>query len=244
MKWFPPRKRTKIYVIALVAGVLLSVVVWWSLQPSYHGKSLEWWLEQANQGTWDDRSLDASSESVTQAVLHVGQRAVPTLLKMLKDEHPRWKGKLEAWTGSVERLPTIHFQDRSRIVNNAAIIGFAILKKKADNALPELRSMLHDTNTCQRAAEALRAIGPQTIPLLLEGTTNNEPAIRSWSAYALASFETSAPMLSERMWALRQDTNEMVASYAWSWLFLHETQNVDIAREALRDGRRFPVGIA
>jgi len=223
MKWFPPRKRTKIYVIALVAGVLLSVVVWWSLQPSYHGKSLEWWLEQANQGTWDDRSLDASSESVTQAVLHVGQRAVPTLLKMLKDEHPRWKGKLEAWTGSVERLPTIHFQDRSRIVNNAAIIGFAILKKKADNALPELRSMLHDTNTCQRAAEALRAIGP---------------------AYALASFETSAPMLSERMWALRQDTNEMVASYAWSWLFLHETQNVDIAREALRDGRRFPVGIA
>src|ERR1043166_9495636 len=246
MKVFPPKRRMRIYAFALVAFGSAGALFCHFSEPTYKGESLSEWLSQSGERyLWMPIASKTTNEEMVEAVTHIGPKGIPTLLKMLQRQQPRWQHVVENWLSSLPWLPQPNFEDRSDEENYGAVVGFGILKNAAYSAIPELEQMLYRTNTCERAAAALNALGPHTTPILLKGATKDESLVRQSSIYALYLFPTNTFDLTDQMQRWRKDTNEIVAYHATGWLWEHRpaSERLELVRDALKDGRRMPVQI-
>src|SRR5215831_16403535 len=158
------RTRRRITSIAAVlAGLaLLAWLAFHSSEPSYHGKSLSAWLEEARQNkefenSFSDIYLETPS---ARAVRVLGKNALPSLLRMAHTrDTPLRRGLCELshkfhWLG----LHPQRFED----IQMKAAYGFFVLGPEAKTVLPELISMLDDPAPEVRlfAAFAIGRIGP------------------------------------------------------------------------------------
>jgi HEAT repeat protein len=234
-------------VVALLA--LLAWLTFHSSEPSYHGKSLSAWLEQARQNNefenaFSDIYLDNPS---ARAVRAIGKDALPTLLRMAHTrDTPFRRGFFELsckyhWLG-------IHPQ-RFEDIQIKAAYGFLVLGPEAKTALPELISMLDDPAPEKRvvAAFAIGRIGPDgasAIPAFQRLITNSLSANpnqkftadeRALPAYALGAMGPSARSALPQIELLRKDSDPFVRAAAEAAFVKISGTGLDAILEALKN---------
>jgi HEAT repeat protein len=158
--------------LCLLAGAGLGVALLINLrEPSYQGRTLTEWLDQANdEGAMWGR---APSEDAAAAVRAIGPRAVPILLDMVSTKDTRWRELLEGLADN-PRFP-IHLHVRqSEEVEEIGSYGFYWLGNSGKSAVPTLVTLLNDNDYRIRslAAFCLGAIGepsPDAIAALING---------------------------------------------------------------------------
>lgn len=161
------RKRVNIALALALLGIV-GVIRWQILcqrEPAYRGKRLRAWLSSYAR---NERRSEAE-----EAVRQIGTNAIPTLLALLRAKDNQYVRELFNLTGGRD-VPA-----DSR--NRAAFFGFAILGRKAEDAVPRLIEILRDDPPQQRwASLSLGAIGQPAataMPLLVRVADDmNNPA--------------------------------------------------------------------
>lgn len=161
--------------IVIGAGVLLAagttaVVVQTvnEREPSYHGKLLSEWTKYFFQPTATGYETTESGEA-TDAIQHMGKKAVPTLLKMVSSKKP-----FDNETNS------FNFQMQ-------AAGGFEALGPLAESAISELAKLVNQPKYVHGAARSLAGISPKAVKPLLDALNNTNPLVRFVAASALGS---------------------------------------------------------
>lgn len=244
------RRRIASITAVLVALAFLAWLTFHSSEPSYHGKSLSAWLDQACQnqeGAFEFRSdihLDTPS---ARAIRAMGKDALPTLLRMA---HTRDTLLRRALGDLSEHHPWLgpHPQNLKEIQEKAAY-GFLVLGPEAKTALPELISMLDDPAPEVRtiASFAIGKIGPDgapAIPALQRLTTNSptanpswkfSPSERAWPAYALGAMGPVARSALPQIELLRKASDLSVRASAEVAFVKISGHGLDAIFEALKD---------
>ncbi len=212
------RRRIASIAAVLAALALLAWLAFHSSEPSYHGKSLSAWLEQARQNrefenAMQEVHLDTPS---ARAVRAMGKDALPTLLRMAHTGDTPLRKRLSRqydWLG----LHPQPFDD----IQRKYVYGFWVLGPAAKDALSELISMLDDRAPEVRvfAAFAIGKIGPDAAPALpalqrlitnslsanVQGQWKGED--RALAAYALGSIGPAAQRALPQIELLRKDSD-------------------------------------
>lgn len=224
--WTRRRIASTIALLAFLA--FLAWLAFHSSEPSYHGKSLSAWLEQARPNNefdnpFQDIYLDTPS---ARAVRAIGKDALPTLLRLAhtRDTLPR-----QALFDLFQRYHWLGFRtQRFEDIHLKAAYGFLVLGPEAKSALPELISMLDDPASEVQivAAFAIGKIGPDgapAIPALQRLITNSLSANptrkfstdeRSVPAYALGAMGPAARRALPQLELLRKDSDLFVRATA------------------------------
>src|SRR5579883_1496978 len=151
------RRNIFIGVLILLFAAFTWVVLK-SREPSYHGKTLTEWLEEISNSDVHEYT-DADPEAIN-AIRQIGTRGLPTLLRLLASKDSR----LKEWILENRNQPwMINFHLRSADeLHNMAVAGFEILGSKAQPAVPELITLLHDQDRIIRieASFCLGYVGP------------------------------------------------------------------------------------
>jgi HEAT repeat protein len=222
------RRRIASITSLLATVVFLTWLAFHSSEPSYHGKSLSAWLEQARQNkeienALSDVYLDTPS---ARAVRAMGKDALPTLLRMAHTRDTPLRRRIFDLSRQYDWLG-LHPQTFGDIQMKYAY-GFWVLGPAAKAALPELISMLGDPAPEVRvlAAFAIGKIGPDgapAIPALQTLITNSLSANvqgqwkgedRMLAAYALGSIGPAAQTAFPQLELLRKDSDLFVHVHA------------------------------
>jgi len=129
--------------------------------PSYQGKLLGEWLKMRNP----DGQL---SPAATNAIHHLGAKAIPALLRRLAYVKPP-------------------FQQPAWEINMAAVYGLITLGEQAVPALPKLSELMEGTNQNRVLYAMVSSLGTGTnaIPILCQGLTNKFAEVRGEAADGL-----------------------------------------------------------
>src|SRR5882724_1564388 len=138
------RRRIASTTAVLAALALLTWLAFHSSEPSYHGKSLSAWLEQARQSkeienAMSDVYLDTAA---ARAVRAMGKDALPSLIRMAHTRDTTLRRRMIDLSRRYSWFP-LHPQSFDDIQMKTAY-SFSILGKSARIALPELITMLGD----------------------------------------------------------------------------------------------------
>jgi hypothetical protein len=158
--------------VGCLVAVVVAVLVWpGEREPEYQGKKLSEWLRVPSRKP----EAGAASERV-EAIRHIGTNALPFLLKWIRCDVPPWKAKLQ---GILAKLPQ-RIRDshalRSLTMNEAArrgmlaVIGFQILGRQSEPAIPELAKLANDPKSPEGsfwAISVLTSYQVKAIPELL-----------------------------------------------------------------------------
>jgi HEAT repeat protein len=243
------RRRIASTTAVLAAIALLAWLAFHSLEPSYHGKSLGAWLEQARQNkeienAMPDVYLDTPS---ARAVRAMGKHALPSLTRMAHTRDTLLRKRMVDLSRQYEWLG-IHPQPFEDIQMKAAY-GFMVLGPTAKSALPELISMLDDSAPEVRllAAFAIGKIGcdgAPAIPALQKLITKSVSAIpqpksstdeRGLAAYALGAMGSAARSALPQIQLLRNDTNIFVRAAAEAAFIKISGQGLNTVIDLLND---------
>jgi len=235
-------------VLAILA--LLGWLAFHSSEPSYQGKSLSAWLDQAwqnQEGTYEffsDIHLDTPS---ARAIRAMGKDALPSLLRMA---HTRDTPLRRALGELSEHHPWLGFHPQNlKKIHDKTAYGFLVLGPEAKTALPELISMLEDPAPEVRmiASFAIGKIGPDctpAIPALQRLTTNSPAANPSWKfwpseqafpAFALGAMGPVARSALPQIEQLRKDSDLFVRASAEVAFIKISGHGADAIFEALKD---------
>ena len=210
------RKRVQIAVAVLFVA-LVSAIVWDGLrsherEPVYQGKRLSVWLK-----SFDLSTPKEEADLAADAVRHIGTNALPVLLEMIcsKDRDSRWESLL-AWINHRQSL--VHLPVQPGLARRTrAASAFHALGASAKSAVPALNQALFNNPDNTEASLALVVIGPEAMPSVMQGTTNNDPRIRAAAVRTLGgmSFDADAvvPVLIK---SLKDDSGEVRFSAAFS----------------------------
>jgi hypothetical protein len=163
-------------VIAL-AVLLLTAAIWsvlavWPPEPRYHGRSLRRWLEDLTSNSSEARS------QAEDAFRQIGPKAVPVLVVCLNRKNdPPWKIKLVDLANR-QSLIKVHFVS-AELRRYQAVLALDALGPAGKDALPALEKMLFGNPHRFEAAFVIAEIGPEAVPSLTKGLTNESVAIRS-----------------------------------------------------------------
>jgi HEAT repeat protein len=131
-------------------------------EPGYNGKQLGEWLETRIEGGGD------FTPAAKEAIHQMGTKAIPALLKRLTYQRPPYCFS--------------PFQ-----ININAATGFIALGEQAKPALPELWTLMDNTNkeTALTAMIATCGTGSNAMPFLIKGLTNQFAEVRNQAANLL-----------------------------------------------------------
>jgi hypothetical protein len=152
-------------VIVAVAGV---AILWpGEKEPEYLGVKLSEWLEMGR----------SKRHGRDRAIRAMGTNALPRLLTLMRYERPKWRTVVASTYLGLPKfvvsrnLPEgIPYGSRERAAD-AAVFGFQCLGHEAAPAIPELLTMLRDTNapmTRCRAVICLADVGTNGAPAFEE----------------------------------------------------------------------------
>jgi HEAT repeat protein len=154
----------------------IGVVAFWpgEREPEYEGKNLsEWlWIVKTNSPPRVAPSPQAD------AIRHIGERAVPWLLRWVRYKSPPWRWRLDPVIGPDRGI------ERSR----NGWIAFRVLGPMAGSAVPELTRMANDSNSpfdCREALYTLRYMGDRGFQPVLDVLKNTNHPDRAEAAYIL-----------------------------------------------------------
>jgi HEAT repeat protein len=184
---FMAKRQFSLKIAAAVFAVCVAVwMVRHFYEPSYQGKSLSAWLDQAARdreiGQFGMETSGRDSQPA-QAVLAMGPRAIPLLLDWLRAKDTPFRRKLRDFAQKYKWIPI----DRRNPddLNAMACYGFWVLGPAAKSAVPQVIALLDDEEAQVRASAAsvLSWIGPGDITALpaLEKRLNALCRANSWS---------------------------------------------------------------
>jgi HEAT repeat protein len=180
-----PQLALKVVAAVLVAGAAVWLVRHFS-EPSYQGKPLSAWLDQAARDRdigWFGRESSGRDSQPAQAVRAMGPRAIPLLLNWLRAKDTPSRRKLRDFAQKYKWIP-IDRRDPDGL-NAMACYGFWVLGPAAKSAVPQVIALLDDEEAEVRtsAASVLSCIGPGDITALpaLEKRLNALCRANSWS---------------------------------------------------------------
>jgi HEAT repeat protein len=181
----------KIAAAVLAAGVAVWTVRHFS-EPSYQGKLLSVWLDEAAR-RGDTRWLDimesrGRDSQPAQAILAIGRRGLPLLLSLLRAKETPLRKKLRDFAQTHKWIP-INRREPNEL-HALALYGFWVLGPAAKSAVPELIAALEDDDAQVRAvaAYALSLVGPADIAALpalekrLMALSQTPPSPGDWQA--------------------------------------------------------------
>jgi hypothetical protein len=178
-----PMERRRMMLLAallLVLGIgVFAVWAVWPREPSYQGRSLSTWMDDVA----GDRADYLRAE---EAIRQIGTNAMPFLrTRLALADDPSWKLKL-AEVASRQSLIKIRFVPNS-VRRFHALAACDALGPLAKDALPDLEKLLYSRPYSDlQVAMVIGDIGPDAIPSLTKGLTNDLVFTRSYCRTALA----------------------------------------------------------
>lgn len=144
-----------IVIGVLVLGALL--VLAWPSGPSYHGRSLEWWIKRHDylENSSRVRTSREDLEKAEHAIKSMGTKAVPALVRWMQTPEnaqpdSRFKSKINALLDKQRFIP-FRFEEPAPYDKwSIATAGFYFLGNDAMTAIPELTRLLNSTSDLQR----------------------------------------------------------------------------------------------
>jgi HEAT repeat protein len=190
------------------ALILGTIIVSRDTEPRARGHSLSAWLKIGAEIRFDLSPGDPDT-----AIREIGERGIPTLLKMLQAKDPPWHEPLYR---IVSRIPGWPFEfSWAAEQRDQATYGFACLGPQARSAIPDLAKLLYDTNVTDAAGTALAYIGVESLPVLRDALMNGtNMAAQLVAIHAAFSSSNLAEATLPEMRILRVHTNERVAMSA------------------------------
>ena len=154
-------KRTRLIIICVLTGLMAIAVGMYALRPrdpSYQGKSLSIWLEEATTGTqtWPRQGTNSADE----AIRHIGTSAFPTVTRLLHSRDSAAKLKLIQVS---YKLPFLHLHAPTQTERHRrAIAACFALGPSAKPLVPEVAKALDHMDSYSRlfAQHWLISLGP------------------------------------------------------------------------------------
>lgn len=130
-------------------------------EPVWHDKALSAWIDDLVMG-----SSKEIREPAEEAIRQIGPRAVPRLLQMLRSHDTVFERALVQLN---KKRRFFHFPVLpAQVRRMRASLAFAALGSLGQSAFPELKRMLTHDPEPEYVADALAAIGPESVNALLE----------------------------------------------------------------------------
>jgi HEAT repeat protein len=240
--------------IALIFVAILALAVFYSFrsqqhEPSYQGKSLRAWLDEALRYGRNWEASDAGD-----AVRKIGTNAIPDLITMLAKKDSFVVSSLVIfWNRNLDRIPIwvrqpSWFRNQAAVQNYEGEIGFEILGSKAEQAVPALMK-LYEQNISPQSREdtrrALFAIGPTAqrlaLPLFLQSAASSNAAVRETGVWAISEMSENQSQVVPVLVNALTDSNLMTRLIAAKGLARFGTnaqEAVPILTQLLNDNNR------
>jgi HEAT repeat protein len=169
------RLRYRIGFVGLLV-VVAAALLWAgrSREPSYQGKRLSQWMDVLVPS--DDAPDDASHKQATEAIRHIGTNALPFLLAELQYKESPFDKALD-WLNEKRSFRELRGKAKDEHAGRA-VAGFRALGPAAKPAIPALAVMLDDPAVWGYEANALAAIGPDSLPTFTNSLTNQVADVR------------------------------------------------------------------
>jgi HEAT repeats/Galactose oxidase, central domain len=159
-------------------------------EPSYNGKPLSEWLLILKIGSTSTGERVEDDTEARDAVRQMGTNTIPTLLDILgaNDRSKLWvlsklksKGFREMYHNP--NVPTDDLHD-------TGVMAFGLLGTNAIPAIPKIKKLLDDWETCSGAAQVLVGLGPAGWDTLTNGLYNSDDNVRGVTLWAIGSKST------------------------------------------------------
>ena len=237
--------------VAVSAGFigLFAWISFHSSEPSYQGKKLSAWLEEARQnGELSDALADIQLDTpAAKAIRSMGEEALPVLIRMARSRDTALRRKVREFWEEHDWM-TFRPEEFADIQMKAAY-GFLALGPAARPAVSELTSMLNDPAAEVRtmAAFALGKIGPgasNAVPALQKLIQNPSPppTYGKWriedryiGTYALGQIGPAARPALRQIMALTNDAEYVVRTAAFAAAIRITGDGLGPFVEALKD---------
>ena len=175
------RKMVGFVLVALVLG-LITVLASRSREPSYGGRTLGAWLKDYSDAALDEVQRRSRCEEAVRAI--GPEESVPHLLMMARKED----GPIRSWIirkNEKWNIRCLKLTD-APTAQQFGIAGFEILGTNCWKAVPQLTSLMQDTNHAFTALRCLVGIGAPAEMALCQALTNQSPEIRRFATSQLA----------------------------------------------------------
>ena len=179
-------RRWRLIVIVVVTVVLVVAVtgIYRSSEPSYGGRTLSAWLDDAISTGLGAREGNPKWESATNAVYQIGTEAIPSLSRWLVAKDSALRTKVVTW---FNKHPSFHIRLRTaRDRRLEAYYGFIFLMEK----------------------------GKPGWPLFVEMTRDADASRRWWGLHCLVKTEANAEVLQPVLSGLAFDRDAGIRDYA------------------------------
>jgi hypothetical protein len=178
----PPASKQRNKILLLVILTLLGCALLYASfvprEPVYHGRSLSSWLNELS------RSFDQGGGQSAEAIRSIGTNALPRIIIALRTRDTKTKVKLSEL---FRRLNLIKFPfSMAHERRDEALKALMILGADAKIAIPELSGMLDNPELSPIAANALFAIGTNSIPALAAACGHTNLSVRAHVAFVLS----------------------------------------------------------
>ena len=205
-------------VLALGGVVLLS----FSREPNYQGRSLTSWLQQCNDTPLDETQHLSEAQSAVRAMLV--KKVLPRLLELVEakddpvslwliDKTDKYRIRFLRWSSS----EPYSYEDWEQIRWHSAvdfqqlgIAGFQALGTNAAPAVGELAKLLDEKDHTFTAERCLVFIGKPAETVFCRALTNQESGIRQWGIYELASVTDDVGVYIARIKDRLKDSSDAV----------------------------------
>jgi len=168
------RRRRWVAISVLSVFVLLLVVLWPQSEPRFQNKPLSYWLRG-----FEGDSMETRLQS-TEAVRHIGTNALPLVLKKLAHKpsihESRWRRSLREWLSNQSIVKAT--LSRPGAERREALAALDALGADAKGAISAVEKLLHESPPDPRAPLVLARLGPEAVPVLTSGLTNDERMVR------------------------------------------------------------------
>jgi hypothetical protein len=180
-------------LIALVVFIVLAGMLAFSRfhnrEPSYQGRTLTQWLEEAEYKKTFGIRIEARLIACTNALKQMGTNAIPFLVKRITARDSAFEARIKLLLGK-QSVINFHFKDDDREAG-LAWVGFNLLGKDAESAIPALTTLTKDSDKTKRhlALIMIEATLPEKevfLPILLRSLHDQDISPRTISARILA----------------------------------------------------------
>jgi HEAT repeat protein len=182
-----PRRSPRWLLFALVPLALFALVLFIpsGAEPKYKGSPLSLWVERYKN------FVDADPERIeaADAIHTIGTNALPAAVRWLGASDSKFKLWLADLAGK-QSLINFTFHDASDYHERAETV-FDLLGPEGIYAVPLLERLMDNLDSAERAIPILCALGQDSLPALLRGLTNSNPAIRSATADGINEYAST-----------------------------------------------------
>jgi hypothetical protein len=184
--------------IFIFVGILIWLLCafYHPFEPRYQGKRLSVWVAALSPDSQWEGETKEDRQVATEAVRHIGVRALPPALKACRAHDSVLKEKLmdwsETWNANHE-----YFQIHFSAEEDAHAKSYAVFKalgSAGEPAIPSLVKLLgdKDESVAKTAAGNLLCTGSNAIPFLIEALTDSNAQRRCHAVMTLGGFGEQA----------------------------------------------------